>query len=264
MYTAIKDHSAYSDTRSKQEAIRTALIGYLRNNRRLPPADTNLPPDGTMDAGGWGVLPYRDLGLPRDAVLDGWGNYFSYRVSNTGASTNWTLTTGFNLASYTAPPIAITVNDAVGQLTDRAVVVIISHGKNSFGAATTRGTSRITPTAGVATEDTNAVNGTTYNQLDPNPQAGYDDVVTYMTPADLWKPLIDDGTLKGQCQAYCVPAVTATCTAGGGICTCTAEGVVGTLVAPCTACGTCAKTNTGTNCNATNIPIGVTPIATCP
>jgi hypothetical protein len=272
MYIAIKDHSAYSDTRSKEDAIKTALVGYLRNNKRLPPADTNLPPDGTMDAGEWGVLPYRDLGLPRDAVLDGWGNYFSYRVSNTGSGSNWTSLTGFNLISYTTPPDVITVNDAGGVLSSKAVVVVISHGKNGFGAATTKGTTRMVPTAGVATEDVNAVTGATYNLFDPNPQAGYDDVVTYMNPADLWKPLIDDKTLQGTCYAYCPSGVIATCTPSGifscttGTPSCSAVGVTPT----CSSGGTCTSgtpictsVSAGANCIPTNIPIGATP-STCP
>jgi prepilin-type N-terminal cleavage/methylation domain-containing protein len=286
MFTAIKDHSAYSDTRSKQETIKTALIGYLRNNKRLPPADTALPPDGTMDAGGWGVLPYRDLGLPRDAVLDGWGNYFSYRVSNTGSGTNWTSVTGFDLASYTETTYtAITVNDVSSPppLTAQAVVVVISHGKNGFGAATTKGTSRMAPTGGVATEDTNAATGATYNLLDPNPQAGYDDVVLYMTPADLWRPLIDEGTLKA-CYAYCrstsSSALEATCTPSGtfnctasGTPTCSAAGATPTCSpgAPhCTLGGTpicAASTSTapaGPGCPTVfTIPIGANPV-TCP
>lgn len=286
IYTVTRDHSAYSETRSKHEAIRTAFIGYLRNNKRLPSADTNLPPDGTMDTGEWGVLPYRDLGLPRDAVLDGWGNYFSYRVSNSGTGTDWTSLTGFNLSSYTDTTYtAITVNDAAGILTQKAVIVVISHGKNGFGAATTKGTTRMTPTAGVPTEDTNAVTGAAYNQLDPNPQAGYDDMVAHMTPADLWKPLIDDGTLAGQCYAYCGSSSSATnliascipstsnfkCTANGTW-SCSAAGatpVCSSGNAQCTPNGTptCAASTVtvppASGCSAENIPIG-NSTAICP
>jgi type II secretory pathway pseudopilin PulG len=55
-----RDSAAYSATRTKQQAIKEALINYLRNNQRLPCPDSKLgwgndgaafalnsPPDGT-------------------------------------------------------------------------------------------------------------------------------------------------------------------------------------------------------------------------
>lgn len=89
MTNANLDNSAYSTTKAKQERIKIALIGYLRSNGVLPCPD-NIPEISkgvaagscSASAQGYGVVPWQTLGLSRDAVQDGWGNLFSYRVAN--------------------------------------------------------------------------------------------------------------------------------------------------------------------------------------
>jgi hypothetical protein len=87
-------------------------------------------------------------------------------------------------------------------------VVLVSHGKNGFGAKTIKAGARI---AGAANDElTNATLGSLtfvrrgFSENAPVASGGpYDDVVTYMTPQDLLQPLITEKTLIGTCIAYC-------------------------------------------------------------
>src|SRR5258706_12848678 len=106
--SAARENTASSSTAQKQNAIKEALIGYLRRNSRLPCPDTNFTaPDGienratagdpaTACSSRFGLGPYVTLGVGREAVQGGWGKFFSYHVANTaGANTDWTITTSF-------------------------------------------------------------------------------------------------------------------------------------------------------------------------
>ncbi len=298
---------AYSETKSKQENIKTALINYLRTTGTLPCPDRTATPDGREDRpngtapnttctgnNGYGVVPYASLGLSRNDVLDGWGNYFTYRVANMAApaapatpavpranasNQNWTVRAGasaFNITSLNSPntggfrSLRIDQRNSAGVLTRiayNAVAIIYSHGKNGFGAETTKGNSVAAPPATNTDEVTNNAAGSfTFVVRDVNDSAtalggSYDDIVMFLTPKDVLQPLIDEGTLK-TCSFYCPSAISAACTAGGGTCTCSAEGVLGTPVLPCTVCGTCTKPLV-VGCSATNIPVGTTTV-TCP
>jgi len=307
MYSAIKDHSAYSDTRSRQESIKTALVGYLRNNGRMPCPDTNLPPDGTenrtgsspndtcLDNNGYGVVPYISLGLSRETVLDGWGNYFTYRVAtanngngptatiprfnnDSSANQNWTvkgaaanafdinsLITKANDADYTTR--TITVVDASGDISYSTIAVILSHGKNGFGAATVKSNTRMPSGSATAQEIVNAMHTPAtmvFHKLDIQPQSGFDDLVMFLTPQDLLQPLIDEGTLK-TCYAYCrssaSSALTATCTPSGTF-SCTANGT-----SACSAEGdtpTCSSGNPHCTGGPSNTPICTASTTTKP
>jgi prepilin-type N-terminal cleavage/methylation domain-containing protein len=237
------DSAAYSETSSKQEQIKLALIGFLRTNGRLPCPDnaaglaTGVESACVGVATGYGVLPWQALGISRDTVLDGWGNFFSYRVSNAviagaplaasapplhvNSNQIWTIhggAGGFDIRSFISTitvagfqSILIQNREPGPGLTTEsrnAVVVLVSHGKNGLGAKTTKSGVRI---AGAANDElTNATLGSTtfvrraYNDNAPVASGGpYDDVVAYMTPQDLLQPLISERTLLGQCQAYC-------------------------------------------------------------
>ena len=103
MLTATLENGAISETKAKQERIKLALVSFMRSNGRLPCPDLKLALDGVEApacyvsataippipatlaanrAAGSGVVPWATLGLDRQAVLDGWGNYFTYRVAN--------------------------------------------------------------------------------------------------------------------------------------------------------------------------------------
>ena len=158
MLTATLENGAISETQAKQERIKLALVSYLRTNGRLPCPDTATPATGNeltpcIDsvALGYGVPPWLTLQLSRDAVIDGWGNFFSYRVANNQPAAvlrNWTsrtVGTPFDINELTTPNVALIIQErtapaaALTQITDRAVFVILSHGKYGLGALTTRG-----------------------------------------------------------------------------------------------------------------------------
>lgn len=234
-FRATQEASAVSQTQTRENAIKDALIAYLRRNHRLPCADTDFSaPDGIENratagdptsscSAAFGILPYVTLGLARDGALDGWGNLFSYQVSNrissdsfnpqltnslynspiTSTDTDWTRSAWFRSGNTGE----LTVNDrnaagAVVTLTSRAVAVVVSYGPNGFGAYTVSGTRDTLP--GSSTDEyqnTNAGGGTTYfrrTRTTDDAAAGgaFDDYVMYLTADDLLGPLFKDGTLK--------------------------------------------------------------------
>lgn len=231
--------AALSSTKRKQEIIKDALIGYLRDYKRLPCPDTTAlgaaPPTGqetrqtagvptTVCASYWGTVPYTTLGLTRDVAIDGFGNIYSYFVSSAQsiAEPDWTLTQntaavpGFSVGN--PGRFGITDNGLATTLSaNLAVAVIVSHGKNGFGAYTTKGTRNDQPTAGTE-ERTNApdaaappgpwnlVTTTTTAPTLPDPGIAelvsrdrsdtFDDIVLAIRPNDLLQPLIRDGAVK--------------------------------------------------------------------
>ncbi len=77
----------------------------------------------------FGIVPYVTLGLPREAVQDGWGNFFSYRISNTaGANTDGTITANFNAGNTGLLTVNTRVAGAVTLVASGVVAVVVSHG----------------------------------------------------------------------------------------------------------------------------------------
>lgn len=234
---ALRQTAGASNTVKKQETLKTALIAYLRNYRRLPCPDTDFTaPDGienrTATTGtppvpdvtracsqDSGVVPYVTLGLPREAAVDGYDNLFSYFVSNAappalpepqGIFRDWTLRFVPGTGGFTPGNAGhIQVDGDGGQhLTDvmrpetLAVVVIVSHGANGFGARTLKGTQNSTVDAG-ADEAANFGGSATvtFHQRTPTDNTAasggaFDDVVLVLRPADLLSPLFAEGSMK--------------------------------------------------------------------
>lgn len=263
--TATMSNASYSDTKAKQEKIKTALISFLRTNGRLPCPDNTggiatgveanvagVPTCVASAAAGYGVVPWQTLGLSRAEVVDGWGNLFSYSVANfvpaPGIPTaipvpagvtptppllrfnnqNWTSATAagaFDVRSFANAPTVAALSTAFlsfliqnrdpapgpNDESRNAIVVIVSHGKNGFGAKTTKVAARLGTVGAGADEKLNAAIGSpTFIRRgvtdDPaSPGGAYDDVVTYMSPQDLLQPLMTEGSLRS-CQSYCAPA----------------------------------------------------------
>ena len=299
MVTATLENAAYSESKSKQERIKIALIGFLRTNGRLPCPDiTTDPTDGSyglQDRQGnpdsactvpgtvlqVPVVPWRDLGLTRDDVIDGWGDFFTYRVAKDIDARNWTsravgVGTPFDINQLSTPtPNVLTLQENNGAgltpIAPSPVVVIVSHGKNGLGARTVKGPINGSPLAG-SDEATNAAPGSSAFVRRPvtedtNATGGaFDDLVAYMTPQDLLQPLISEGTLKA-CVAYCPSGVSSACTVAGGTCTCPSgagvAGVSGTCSGLGGVCTTCVAPTIVTPCTTTTpIPIGAN-IAVC-
>lgn len=202
--------TAFKVTDQRLETVKEAMISYLRRNKRLPCPDDYLDLEefdgkedplggGTCDNNvGFGVLPYSTLGLSRNQVIDGWGNLFSYHVSQ--GEYLWTLTPipdGY--------PGALTIYDTkTGVLiTDNVVLVVVSHGPNGEGAFTVKGSRNVLPDS-IASEDeyenTDDTSNNIYIQRDftDNTLAtggAFDDVVLAMTVDDLVSPLIKDESM---------------------------------------------------------------------
>jgi prepilin-type N-terminal cleavage/methylation domain-containing protein len=234
-----RDSAAYSATRTKQEAIKQALINYLRNNQRLPCPDTKVgggntpspgtisfgiaaPPDGIENRAAaavvpdvtvgcdvrFGVLPWVTLGLPRDAAIDGFGNFFTYAVSADPSSANdWNETATFNTGLLGGFTVNSRANNALAvSLNEIAVVVVVSHGKDGLGAWAVKGTQNVMPLTSSALlldegENANDVGATYYVIRDTNNDStsnggAFDDVVLPITPGELTGPLTQEQSLK--------------------------------------------------------------------
>lgn len=198
----------FETTTKRQQIVKDALVNYLRVNRRLPcPAnaasDGVQVPDnpvgpcnpGVVAATNFGILPWRTLGLDRDTAIDGWGTLFSYMVSNSnpnppGQSQNWTSNVtvfGDNLGALlmqdrTAIPPA-----------RRFAVAIISHGQNTLGGFTAKGTQNIAPPPATNPEEVVNNGGTADTFFLDEPTPTFDDVVVGISADELNGLLIRDG-----------------------------------------------------------------------
>jgi len=230
--SALSINQSASETRKKQDAIRDALIAYLGRNGRLPCPDTDVPPDGRGDnnrttpgnpvtlcgpAGGaapavaFGRVPFAELGLNRESVVDGWQNLFTYYVANTPPA-NWTTTydpignaTGFRAGMAGSLTIVERTFPAGGpvatNLTTVAPVAIISHGINGSGAMTVQGTTNVAPlgTDELANLDGDAVivrRQVAEQNVGFGAFGAFDDLVAYYSPSDLVNPVTQSGALK--------------------------------------------------------------------
>lgn len=158
-----------ADTAAEMEVIKQALYGYAISNNfaHLPCPDcrtaacslgANVENDGLsditagvcdVDVAGTnailplGNLPWRTLGL---GYSDAWGNRYSYWASSLATD---------NTVNMTLPawPVAgfATINTRVGaapvQVSDNAVALIMSHGKNGFGTISMQGIGIANPPA---------------------------------------------------------------------------------------------------------------------
>ena len=243
-----QENAGATTTQRNQDTIKDALVNYLRTNKHLPcpsdfqdlePSSTKLAgeerrtttsvagvPDKTTDCdarlvgtgpylSSFGILPYRALGMTRDAALDGWGNYFSYHVSFIATATSpnsndWTRSRAFLSTGNTG---VLTIKESAtsaNSLTTTAVVVVLSHGRNGLGAYTTKGTRFVLPDQMVGTlsvtadEYENATNTTsdvTYvrrTRTDNESATGgsFDDYVVYLSDNDLLTQLVKDSSIK--------------------------------------------------------------------
>lgn len=160
------------ETQKLMDEIREALLGFVATNGYLPcPAisATNGQEDRTAGVctGGkrQGFLPWETLGISR---LDAWGRVFRYSVT-----LSFTPTTSFTTA--TTPDITIRTRNAAGALVNLTnanivPVVVLSHGKNGYGAISADGTALALPQgwpANNADENSNAIGTTIFISRSP-------------------------------------------------------------------------------------------------
>lgn len=250
-FNAQLDTASLSATQRKQETIKDALITYLRTSRRLPcPETTGLPggnaptgrenrtngapPDPNFPCTSYvGTLPWRDLGLPKDVALDGYGNFFTYFVSSAAADNDpdWARTanpgtvTGFSVGSpgrfaITHNGQATGIDASSNPLPALAAVVLVSHGRTGLGAITEKGSRNLAsadmdelanspPLAAAAPSSWSpqvspyqalgmVAPGVVATLVTGTTTAGntFDDVVLVLRPNDLLAPIIKDGAMK--------------------------------------------------------------------
>lgn len=147
-----------SATTEKLQVIRTAMINHIARTRRLPcPA---LPASATGVEATWaappappapqlstcaglaafgqtyaGVVPWTTLGLPQDMANDPWAHRISYVVSQSGVTPDGYRRAG-TISVHSTAPIALGAPPAGNQsnVGNLATVLLVSHGKNGFGA----------------------------------------------------------------------------------------------------------------------------------
>lgn len=167
-----------ADTRRTLDQIKDAMIGFAQVNGRLPcpasgaiaTAATNAGIEsmtGNVCTAAYGVVPWSTLGVPES---DAWGRRFSYRVSPAFADNNaagtWATATSTSPASLASqagctipsPTPSTPASFALCTVGDMAILnptdatkspttavaegvpaVIISHGKNGYGAYQSNG-----------------------------------------------------------------------------------------------------------------------------
>jgi len=292
MTVANLNNGAYAETVSKQAQIKIALINYLRTNNTIPcPNVTPAPATPSGFAGpspcpvGYGVIPWLTLNIPKDTAVDGWGNYFIYRVANGVAPTarNWTVKTAalnaFDINELKTPSAGLTVMQGDGitpnqTATTSAVVVLVSTGKNGLGGRGLQGLpNALVPALNVDEVKNATFNASTfvirpYTEVNKPGYGVFDDVVTYMLPQDLLQPLVAEQSL-GACQAYCSPCTGLGTSAGGAQPYCMGPNSPATAVgaSPCISAGkpyaTCTAAGAPKTCFAISVPVG-NPTPNCP
>jgi prepilin-type N-terminal cleavage/methylation domain-containing protein len=186
------DQQRINETQKQLALINEAILGFAVTNGRLPCPATPTVANTTAGAGveartgtactaalnGQGVVPWATLGLPE---TDPWGRRFTYRVTvlladdpTGGLQASFTLdTTAGNTGDITvtsggAAPVTIASNVAA---------LVVSHGKNGYGAYQTDGT-QIAGATGDELENAN-VNATFVMKL---PEPAFDDLVAWVSP----------------------------------------------------------------------------------
>ena len=208
------------------DAIQNAVIAYVAVNGRMPcPANPALV-DGkavpeaanTLCLNPTGIVPWNTLGISPDTILDGWNRQISYRVF--GGLTGLTQDGGASMTncdtfypyggSLPALPAdglcpvthanteeqflnakGLVVSD-FGALKNGVAYVLISHGESGYGAYLPGGQRVQMPSAGDELTNTGAASTFVKKAhstpgLDPSLAAHFDDIVAWVSIADLIK-----------------------------------------------------------------------------
>lgn len=188
-----------AETQQRLQDARDALLGYAATHSAadgkpyLPCPDTDG--DGLENRSGTtctsddGVLPWNNLGV---AALDAWGNRFRYHIHNNFSRTDVGIT-----LTTSAPNLQICDQAACSSTVATALpAIIISHGKNGFGAVNAANTANPAPPGADEIENTNG--NRNFVSHTPTPAGSdneFDDMVTWLSPNILYNRLITAGRL---------------------------------------------------------------------
>jgi len=201
-----------SDTRRTMEHARTALVGYALAHRDangpgyLPCPDMRTPGqagvanDGQEDrhadgrcAAAAGNLPWVTLGL---AETDAWGNRLGYAVA-----ADWSRRDRTAVFGAASSAVLQTCRDLRCESPLPAAAVLVSHGRNGFGATNAGGGNNLAPTS---REELGNLGGDGRYYMHPpraadRPGGEFDDLVLSVSPDWLRGRLCDPASL-------CTPA----------------------------------------------------------
>ncbi|MDR2239196.1 MAG: type II secretion system GspH family protein [Zoogloeaceae bacterium] len=195
--------SAQQELRARRETentlndIREALTGYAAGHAAsdgkpyLPCPDTD--DDGIQNrsaspgacAALEGALPWADLGLGRD---DAWNNRFRYRVSAAFSDS------GAGFALNGAGDIDVCADSACAagsKIAGGIPVLVLSHGRNGFGAFNANGFMHAAPSDADELENANGDN----RFISKSPDGAFDDLVIWLPPSVLINRMITAGRL---------------------------------------------------------------------
>jgi len=188
-----------SETEKIMEEARDALLGFAIANGYLPCPDTDN--DGAENAGATqcstiasniahGNLPWRTLGL---ASADAWGNRLRYAVRE-----EYARRTFFTLGTTSANVQVCQAAACATDLTASAVAVLVSHGKNGYGATNSAtGTVYAAPTSADELENTDGDRSfVSHVRSGIGSTAGeFDDVVLWLPLYTLFNRMVTAGRL---------------------------------------------------------------------
>jgi prepilin-type N-terminal cleavage/methylation domain-containing protein len=231
-----------AETQTRLNLIKDALTGFAQANGRLPCAADGTLATGAVGAGleavngnvcwtpgtKYAVLPWATLGVPETDV---WGRRFSYEVdvnfadnytqSHANPNPSWgcgatppspepASPTSFGLCALGSLTVKTrTAANKAGTSVSNVPVIIVSHGKNGYGAYTPGGTLVTAPPAVNADETANtpAAGSSTFYSREQSPQTSpcsdtaagnfceFDDIVAYIPVSVLVTRMVIAGKL---------------------------------------------------------------------
>lgn len=192
-------------TQKQLEDIKEALFGFALTNGRLPcPADP-IVATGSVGAGTEkcsitsGVLPWVDLGVPE---TDAWGRRFTYHVTTSfmdaiAATTVSPPTSCTSIPTQSSFALCsegnITITDGSSDISTKIPALVVSHGKNGYGAYTPQGSPPIPTTDAGPDESKNSNGDATYVSHAYTSQ--FDDIVTWLSLNILFNRMVLAGKL---------------------------------------------------------------------
>jgi len=203
-----------SDTQKTLENIKEALVGHAIAKGHLPCPDRTSAGAGTAnDTANDGVedyntgtgacfstiqtgnVPWVTLGL---GMSDPWGNRFRYRVHSSYAQRSpaalFSLSTLTNLTVHASAAGTLLTSTSP----DGAVAVIISHGKNGYGAMNSlTNTAQPAPTSPDELDNSAGGTGYTSRTITPadSPAGEFDDIVAWIGKYTLFNRMVAAGKL---------------------------------------------------------------------
>ncbi len=191
---AQKDLKDYSETRRLLEVYKEALMGYALTNRHLPCPD--ITNDGVEDFNvgtgdcsvAEGNLPWATLSLPD---TDAWEQTFIYRVTPTFSDRNPL----FNLSTTGALRICNQAACTSPRLTDAAIAIIVSRGKNRGVCSTLPSLPACADERANDNIDNDFVSHEPTARTTLNPNGEYDDIVVWLSGNVLMNRMVAAGQL---------------------------------------------------------------------